>query len=428
MSELALKKTLTYRYVIYGVLAVAYFFVYFHRTSPAVMAPEILKDFHVEPAALGLLSSMYFYAYALGQLPAGILADKWGARKTVAVFLLIAGLGGLIFGLTKSFTGLIMGRFIVGLGVGFVYVPAMRVLTDWFRKNEFATYSGLLLAIGNMGSLMAAAPLVLLMTGIGWRNSMLSVGLITIVLAVLAYVLIRNKPADLGGAPLEMLEEQRAQDMRQDTISIGAGLRRIISNRNFLTIAAISFAFYGTIMGFQGLWGGPYLQSVYGMSKTQAGSVLMMIPAGMILGCPLAGYLSDKLFKSRKKVLLYGCFLHTLAWVPLLFMLEAMPVKVLMALMFYYGLTGGSFVLCFANTKEACGSALAGTAIGAVNLFLFGGGAFFQQVMGMIIGSSPQVSSGVYPPEAFRMSFGLCAVSLVLGMFIYTFHQEKPLG
>ncbi|HOV43868.1 MAG TPA: MFS transporter, partial [Syntrophothermus lipocalidus] len=199
VTKAMIQKTLSYRYIIYLVVALAYFFVYFHRTSAAVMAPELTKAFNIAPTALGLFGSMYFYAYALGQLPAGILADRWGARKTMALFVFIAGIGAIIFGMAGTFSTALVGRFLVGFGVGFVYVPAMRILADWFKKNEFATYSGLLLAVGNIGSLASAAPLVALMAAIGWRNSMVSVGVISMVIAILAYLFIRNKPHEVGG-------------------------------------------------------------------------------------------------------------------------------------------------------------------------------------------------------------------------------------
>ena len=109
----------------------------------------------------------------------------------------------------------------VGLGVGFVYVPAMRILADWFKANEFGTYSGLLLAIGNLGSLAAAAPLVALMAVIGWRSSMNIVGIVSIAIAILAYIFIRNKPEDVGGASIAAIEGNESESAGAPTIGVG---------------------------------------------------------------------------------------------------------------------------------------------------------------------------------------------------------------
>ncbi|NPV26382.1 MAG: MFS transporter [Firmicutes bacterium] len=423
-TQSKIQKTLTYRYVIYIVVALAYFFVYFHRTSTAVMAPELIRDFKIDPAALGLFGSMYFYAYALGQLPAGILADRWGNRKTISVFVLIAAAGALLFGFASNFSVALVGRFLVGLGVGFVYVPAMRFLADWFKKNEFATYSGLLLAIGNIGSLASSAPLVAMMAAIGWRNSMNIVGIITIAIAVLAYAFIRNKPTDVGGATIAEIEGTAPAGPAPAAIGIGESLKIIASTYNFWTITVLFFAMYGSIMGFQGLWAGPYLMNVYGMTKTEAGKILMMIPIGMIFGCPLSGVISDKILKSRKKVVFGGTLIYILTWLPLVFMIDSMSKGFLTVLMFFYGFFGGFFVVMYANLKENVAPQIAGTGTGFLNLFVFVGGATFQQVMGAIIGSYPTINK-VIPVAAFKSAFTFCLVALIVAVAFYATQKEK---
>jgi sugar phosphate permease len=425
ITQAMIKKTLSYRYVIYAVVALAYFFVYFHRTSTAVMAPELVSAFNIAPTALGLFGSMYFYAYALGQLPAGILADRWGARKTMSLFVLIAGLGALLFGMAGSFNTALVGRFMVGLGVGFVYVPAMRILADWFKKNEFATYSGLLLAVGNLGSLAAAAPLVALMAVIGWRSSMNIVGIVSIAIAILAYILIRNKPEEVGGASIAAIEGDEPVKASAPTIGIGESLGMISRNYNFWTITVMFFIMYGTIMGFQGLWAGPYLANVYGLGEAEVGKLLMLIPLGMIFGCPLSGVISDKVLKSRKKVVFWGAIFYLLAWIPLIWKIDSMSLGFLSFLLFVFGFFGGFFVVMYANTKENVDVQIAGTAIGFLNVFVFIGGAIYQQVMASIISKYSTVG-GVIPAAAFKSAFLFCFVTLIIGLVVFATQKEKP--
>ncbi len=425
VTKAAIEKTLSYRYVIYLVVALAYFFVYFHRTSAAVMAPELTKAFNIAPTALGLFGSMYFYAYALGQLPAGILADRWGARKTMALFVFIAGVGAIIFGTAATFNTALIGRFLVGFGVGFVYVPAMRILADWFRKNEFATYSGLLLAVGNIGSLASAAPLVALMAAIGWRSSMVSVGVVSMVIAVLAYLFIRNKPHEIGGASIPEIEGTAGTVSSGPSLSIGQALGIISRNYNFWTISILFFILYGTIMGFQGLWAGPYLMNVYGMDKAAAGKILSLIPLGMIFGCPLSGIISDRILKSRKKVVFGGTLIYLLTWIPLIWMTGGMSPAFLRALFFVYGFFGGFFVVMYANLKENVDLQIQGTATGYLNVFVFVGGAVFQQVMAAIIAKYPTTAAGIIPAVAFKSAFMFCFVALIVGLAVYATQKEK---
>ncbi|MDH3810049.1 MAG: MFS transporter, partial [Desulfuromonadales bacterium] len=117
----SLTNALSYRWLIFAVLACGYVLVYFHRLCPAVVAVDMMSDLQTGGALLGLLGSAYFYPYALMQIPAGLLADSWGARRTVTLFTLIAFLGALIIGLAPNVTVAIVGRILVGLGVSMLF-------------------------------------------------------------------------------------------------------------------------------------------------------------------------------------------------------------------------------------------------------------------------------------------------------------------
>lgn len=426
LNSALVQKVLTYRYFIFALIAIPYFLVYFHRTSTAVVAKALVDAFGVTPAALGLLGSMYFYPYAAGQLPAGILADNWGPKKTVSLFLLIAAAGAILFGAAPNFATAVVGRFLVGLGVGFVYVPAMRLLADWFRKQEFATMSGVLLAIGNMGSLSSAGPLALMMAAIGWRSSFYVIGAVTFLAVILFFLFMVNKPQDKGWPSIQEIEGIAAPTAQGGKkIGIGESLKLIFSNWQFNKIGILLFFFYGGMMGFQGLWAGPWLRHVYGMEPTQAANYLMLMAVGLVFGCPLSGILSDKVLKSRKKVLLYGGILYTLSYIPIVLKIATLTPTMIAALFFYWGLTAGSFVVCFANSKECFPVELAGTSTGAVNLYIFVGGAVHQQVMGLIIQRYPAVN-GIYPAAAYQAAFAFLIAGMALALLLYSTFKEKP--
>lgn len=419
------QKMQKYRFLIFLGLSAAYLVSYFHRAAPAVVGPEILRELNMPPAALGFLGSMYFWAYAAAQLPAGVLADTWGARKTMSVFLLLAAVGGFLFGMAPGMDLLAVGRFMVGLGVGFVYVPAVRVLTDWYKPDELATYSGILLAVGNVGALVSAAPLVALMNSIGWRNSFHVVGVFTVLAALFTWAIVRNRPSELNyPTPRDLMGLAPAPAAPK--VRLGEAVKAVFSNAQFYLLAILTFSYYGTFMGVGSLWAGPYLQQVYGLSKQVSGNIIMMFPLGMVFGCPLSGYLSDKVLKSRKKVLLAGCILHTVSYIPLVFFPADMSTTQLYMLFFWYGLSGGAFVSCFACAKETAEPRFAGTAVGAVNIFLFGGGAFYQQIMGIVIGKHASTSPGIYSVDAYQAAFWVPFVGLIIGCVLFAFFREKP--
>jgi len=417
ISEAAIKKTMSYRYAIYLVVALAYFFVYFHRVSPSVMAPELTTAFGIGASGLGLFSSMYFWAYAIGQLPSGIMADRLGVRTTISIFVGVAGVGALIFGMASGFNMALAGRFLVGFGVGFVYVPAMRFLADWFKSTEFATYSGILLGIGNAGALAAAAPLVVLMGAIGWRSSMTSVGIVSIIIAVLCFLIIRNKPGEVGGAsPAQM--EGRPETKASTSFTVGEAIGMTAKSWNVWTIIILFFVWYGTIMAFQGLWASPWLMNVYGMTKAEAGKYITLIPIGMIVGCPLSGVIADKILKSKYKVVVMGAVGAIAVWIPMVFMIDNLSPGILSVLMFLYGYFNGHFVVMYANLKENVEPAIQGTATGFLNTFVFVGGALFQQITAAIVAKAPVVNEAI-ATSGFKSAFVFCLAALLVALAIF---------
>lgn len=416
-----------YRMLIFLVISLSYVVSYFHRSSSAVVGPVLMEDLGISPKDLGFIGSMYFWAYALACLPSGLLTDAIGARKTITFCLGIAAAGTLLFSVSSSIVLLGGARFMIGFGVSAVYIAAMKIFSDWYKKDELATCSGALLAVGNIGALLSTAPLVFLIAGFGWRPTFSGMGWYTLVVAAVSFLVIRNTPGELGFKPVE--EHAPAPEHAPgEHISVATALRRLLSTRNFYLLSVLSFMYYGTFMGVGALWAGPYLQDVYGLSRQAAASVLMFFPLGMTVGCPLSGYLSDKVLRSRRKVLLYGSILHLLAYIPFIFLTNSIPSLGLYCLFFYFGVSGGFFVSCFACAKEISHPAYSGTSIGTLNMLLAFGAAFYQYALGLILSSYERTPAGDYGYEAYRMIFIAAAAGMVIGCIsIYKFHENDRL-
>ena len=121
-----------YGLLIFGIMALAYFQAFFHRVCPAVVALDVQRDFNISASVTGLLASAYFWGYAVIQFPAGLLSDSLGPRKTVTLFLIIGGIGSLLFGLSANVESAVVGRVLVGLGAGMVFTPTMKLVSEWF--------------------------------------------------------------------------------------------------------------------------------------------------------------------------------------------------------------------------------------------------------------------------------------------------------
>ncbi|HPR66561.1 MAG TPA: MFS transporter, partial [Methanothrix sp.] len=279
------EKVLSRRWAVFGVLAIAYFFVYFHRVSTAVVSADLEATFGVDAAAIALLSSAYFYAYTIMQLPSGLLTDSLGPRKTVSIFTLVAAAGAILTGIATSFELVVAGRLLIGVGVAMVYIPAMKILSTWYRKNEFASLTGILIAVGNVGGLSAAGPLALISEALGWQEVFVMLGAITILLAAVVWTITRDRPSDMGLPSIQEIEamerggsepvsesgttEEEAKEKEMtveetmEKIPMAEALKMTFgSGRKFWPLAVWFFFMYGSVMVYQGLWAGPFFSDV----------------------------------------------------------------------------------------------------------------------------------------------------------------------
>ncbi|MGC8906022.1 MAG: MFS transporter [Desulfomonilaceae bacterium] len=416
MEQSLKRKVLRYRWAIFWVMAVAYVFVYFHRLCPAVVALDLQKDLAATGGFMGLLASAYFYPYAIMQLPAGLLSDSIGPRKTVTVFLSLAGIGSIVFGLTPGMSIAVASRVLVGIGVSMVFIPTMKILSQWFRVREFAFMTAILNTMGGVGALTAATPLALMTGYFGWRLSFELIGVATIVIAGFVWLLVRNRPEDRGWPSLAEIDNiGTGPPPAPQVIPLWEGAKRVVTERYFWPIAVWFFCLVGIFFSFGGLWAGPYLMHVYGMSRDEAGHILNMIAVGLIVGSPLVSALSDRFFRSRKKVLMLFSGLLVMLMALLNLFPDRLPLAALYVGMFLFSVSSSAIVVIgFTTTKELFPVEIAGTSVGTVNLFPFLGGAILQPALGWVLEWHPKTASGAYSLEAYQAVFlALLVVSLI---------------
>ena len=397
VNEESKKKMLSYRWAIFGVLAVAYFFVYFHRTTGGAISTTLQEAFGVGTAEVALLASAYLYAYTLMQIPSGILTDKLGPRLAASAFVALIAVGSILSAVAvpaDNFSLMIAGKFIIGIGAAVVYIPIMKVLAVWFRKNEFASMSGILLLVGNVGGIAAATPMVIMMDSLGIEMTYYVLAIITAAIAGLCYLIVRNFPSEKEYPSIEeIVSEETGEPITEkntDKIATTEALKMtFLSGRKFWPLAIWFFCLYGTIMLWQASQAGSFYQNCCGFNKSDAGLLLTMVGVGMVFGCPLAGMLSDRVLKSRKKVVIVGTLVYTVIWA-IIYATSGMAgvadsFIVQAAINFMFGFFGGFFVVSYAQIKELYPIAMAGTSTAALNLFPFAGGAILITIAGFIV-------------------------------------------
>jgi len=383
--------------------------VFFHRLCPAVIALDIQSSFGITGTLLGVLGSAYFYSYAIMQLPTGLMADSWGPRKTVSVFFVLAGIGSILMGVAPNLPMAITGRVLVGLGVSTVFVCNFKLLSEWFTERQFVIMGGAFMAMGGIGALFSSAPLAWASSAIGWRMTLVAIGIVTLLLAALVYAFVRNRPSEMG---LPAIRPDREEV--ETGVSLINGIRMVVTSGHFWPIAIWSFCVTGMSFAIGGLWGGPYLMQVYGLSKTAAGGVLSTFAMALILGGPLLSWLANRL--GRKPVLI-GCSLVLMAVCGLMsWFVDKMALPVLYILFFCFFLVSGPVgSIIAAVSKELFPTAISGTSVGTVNLFPFMGAAVFQVLIGAVLtaGSHNQTE---YAIAGFRYMFLICLAGAALSL------------
>jgi len=423
------KGLLRYRWFVYLLVASVYFLVYFHRVSPAVMGLEFAREWSLGGASLGILSSLYFYLYAAVQVPAGVLADFFGPKKLIIFSALSMTVGSFVSYIAPTFAMVAVGRALIGAGAGFTLVPLAKLLCYWFRKREFATILGLNGSIGNIGAILASAPLMSLMILVGWRNVFLYIFVISLPLAIMNIRFVKDRPEEMGFPSIEHTEvDSIKQTNLRMTLKVGA--LEWFHNHTFPLLAVMMLLLYGTLMGFEGLWAGPFLFDVYKMNSTEVGNWLLIMAVSMVIGQAGGGYLSDKVFKGRRKIIILGgSILYAVNWALLLLVAGSQHLLFLRVLFFTIAITiGVAVVSIIALIRDLAPREKYGTIMSISNIFPFIGAALFQTLMGGILDKSgPVIENGVrvFPLKGYLWAFLPCTVAAALCIFLASLIKER---
>jgi MFS family permease len=296
---------------------------------------------------------------------------------------------------------------------------SLKVFVLRYSPRRFATLSGTIIAIGTVGTLAATSPLAYLNALIGWRPTLFLCGIITVILAVLLFWVLRDD-ADKGRTTVMHTSAPQHQT------GLIRSARMILGSLSFWQISSLAFFRYGTFIALQGVWFGPYLMSIKGYTPVTAGNILIMLSIGMAISSPIAGHLADRVFRTTKSVLLLGLSCYVVC----LFLLTGVvPLEGTLAfsvLFMFLGFFNGFGMLGYAHIKELFPLSMSGTVTTGVNFFLMAGGAVFMQAIGVIIAyatngrGSDQVVS--YP---YHLAFFVCFVGMLASLIFYSFSKSK---
>jgi MFS family permease len=400
---------------IWGLAAAFYLFGFFQRVTPAALAHELAKELAPTATALGWLSAAYFYCYAVMQLPSGLLADRFGPRKLFLAATAAAIIGTLLFATAQTFTAAAVGRGIIGAAAAAGWIGMLKLAAHWFSPQKFASISGLSLSVGTVGAVLAGFPLRVLSDEFGWRLVVGGSAGFALLLLIVMFFLLRDDPSDMGyrsWAPAP----QTADAL--DKVPLMASMAQL-PWRDLIYLCIGQTAVTGSMVMMVGLWGVPFLTTVFEISARTATGFTSLTMVGFAIGSLIFGPWSDR-SRQRKKPLVVGTALVLFGFVILASGVTLWSLWLSTFLLWMIGIAAGSMVVSFAFGKDLVGGRKTATITAFVNLSVTLGAIGLQPLFGVILDWrwNGLIEDGVrrYDPSAFQWGFGATAVWLGISL------------
>ncbi len=335
--------------------ALGYFMSYLFRVVNAVAGPRLAAELDLSSGDLGLLTSVYFLAFASAQIPIGIFLDRFGPRRVEAILLLVAAGGAAMFAAAQGVGGLIVGRALIGLGVASCLMAALKAYSEWFPTDQLSLVNGAHMAVGGLGALAGGVPVEMTIEIAGWRPLFLILASLCVAVSAAIFFIVPRR----GEA--------------RSSITYGelfAGLRVIVTSPAFLRIAPLCVLCQATAMGVHTLWAGPWLQEVGGLTSSDAASVLSWMAAFLTAGFLGFGYLGTYVARRGHHVLSVA-IVGGIIFLIVHFVLIYVPPELGPYAWFAYAFTGSTGVVCFAALAQVFSSRVIGRVNTAMNFMVF---------------------------------------------------------
>ena len=377
--------------VVFLPFACGYFFSYLYRSVNAVVAPSLRAALGLDAGALGLLTAAYFFSFAAFQIPLGVLLDRYGPRRVQATLYCVAGLGALLFALAESLPALIAARALIGFGVAGGLMAALKAFALWFPRDKLALVNGWYFGSGGLGALFATEPVAWGVEQVGWRGVFIVLAAGTVAAAVLIFATVPEKRGSAAGGTL--LEQTRA-------------LATIYRDPFFWRVVPLMFTCASSNMAIQGLWAGPWLTDVDGLSPDAAAEGLFAMAFALTIGTLLSGSAANAL--GRFGVSLGGAAAVGAAlYIAVQLVIVLRPGLPPAALWAAFGLTFPLVTVVFAALAQRYPPSHIGRVNTAANVLIFSAAFTYQYGLGAIVNLWDKLPSGAYPPTAYVSAFAV---------------------
>ena len=398
--------------------ALFYMYQFLIRVSPNIMNDELMFTLSIDAAALGGIVGVYYWSYAMMQIPLGITMDRLGPRFFLCGAAVLCAAACFLFGHTTNAFVAGVARFLMGAGSACGLIGTIKLGTMWLEPKHVAKVTGLTMLFGTIGAGLGGAPLKTLLLQIGLSHTMELLSFIGIGIAVIIYFVVSNEP-DL--------------DHRDELPDIYANrhplkdIMKLIKTKQAWFVALYGMLMYVPITTIGIAWGVSFVEHANDVSETIAASVISAMFLGAAIGSPVFAFSSD-LLKKRKLPMLIGTIITTTVWLTIL-LFKGLPLPAMYVLFFIAGFAYTAKTLTFASICEVMPLNMSGVSLAFVNMIVMTTGIIFHPVIGGLIdfhwdGTMSSFGIPDYTDADYRFALMLIPICLGLSAIALYFMKE----
>ena len=383
-------------YVGIAILCIAYILSQFFRSFLAVLSSVLANDIGAQPDDLAYALGLLFLVFAVMQIPVGWGLDRFGPRIVSSVLLLIGGGGGaFLFASAQNPSHINLSMALLGVGCSPILMASYYIFARNYSPKIFATLAATFLGIGSLGTLIGASPLTYFVGILGWRDAVELIGIFTIFISLFLLFTVKNP------------------DIKFESSVSSGGFWSILKSKDILLIAPIAIICYAPVAGLRGIWLGPYFEKKFEASIDEIGTIGLIMSLGMIFGTFFYGPL-DRIFKTRKWIVLIGNFICLLSVAALSFLPE-LSYNFAIISFALIGFFGMSFPVVVAHGRSFVPMELSGRGVTLMNLFAIGGVGVLQALSGLVFERTGD----------FGAVFSVYFILILIGLVVYFWSKDN---
>lgn len=401
---------------LWGIATAFVTFQFTLQNVTGVMVNDLMTAFTIDAKSVGILAGAFFYTYIFLQIPAGLIIDRYGVRKVLTITAIACTLGCYLFAKSEQFWVAEFARILMGTGASFAFVGMLYITNKWFNPMRFALLIGLSESIGMIGTAGGETYLAHAVTNFGWREAMIIMSIVGLVITLLCWFFIRDK-----------------KDDNETTIKLPNPLKTF---RNVISIpeAWINGLYGGLIFMivtvFAAVWDIPFLQQAYHLDRNTAALINSLIFVGIGIGCPLYGWYSSRTGQ-LKKPMIFGA-VGALTILSLIIFIPNMPLPLLAFSMFALGLVCSAYLLSFTYAKNLVPKEQHGAMMGLTNMLAMLLAPIFQPLVGRMLMYTDGVThlshNAEYSLHAYHMALVILPASILLALVLTVFLRHRISG